>query len=212
MENQMEPAKRSGAQQLFSRCWEHPATPHLKAIGQALLTLGRAMDVEVKAGRIEGHLAVLESIPPAELIKAFARALEQCRFFPSPAEMLDLAGRTNATSAMEDEARRELANIRKLQSEFGPLLMTKRGAVVKDRDSDGRALPVSEWVYGPDVAPPKISLEALNALYAMGYGEQPDDSALAMIHNAYLIADNGFATRELESRWVRAYKHVLTQP
>lgn len=84
--------------------------------GLLLATLGEAFDKEITRTRLEAYWIGLCDLPLSKIETAVHAAIRRCRFFPSPAELRELAG----DCTCEDSAVRAFAIVLETIPRLGP--------------------------------------------------------------------------------------------
>jgi len=197
---------------LFSGLWTRDLN-HKQSIAKALLILANTLKGDITAtGVIEAYVAVLTPASPAQCIHAFSRALETCKFFPSPAELRSFSSLPSADSLIRLEAMASLRFIADAVAKHGVALRTAPGPILNDgRDAQGLVMPVPDR--GPDIPAPLLTPRQLRALRLVGFGTIPDGLRRIQDLRRYVEeeqAGNGQygATRDrlkLEAEWCAAY-------
>lgn len=186
---------------------------HRQAIGLALLNLGDTLGRDLsKPGVVEAYTAALEDLTPERCIEVFSRALEQSRFFPSPAELRAFAG---LAEAVDSDALKALSEVLAAMRLWGPELKPKPGAIKRDRDDDGLVLVVPER--GDEVPAPVFPDRTMFAIVAMGMGSREAGLEALACHPALPwnsqrgqdeAATRAFRSKnaaEIEKRWCVAW-------
>ena len=70
-------------------------------IGQALISLGELYRTEMAEGLTKMYLRVLEPYPATEVIRAMEGAIQTCRYFPKPVDLIDLINGPPGERAVE---------------------------------------------------------------------------------------------------------------
>jgi hypothetical protein len=208
----------------FSELWqsskhETPERQRRTALAASLDLLAQCLDRTVTPDMARGYMAVLSPLTPAQCIKAFSTALERCRYFPSPAELRSLG---SPVDALEDPERTigmgMLRHILQAMRTHGPQLRPVPGSIIRDRDDDGRVLPVSEWTRAADSQPPKFPIRVITTIRNLGMGSWEAGLELISAHPAARPTDDRrhldarsteFQARDaakLEERWMQAWR------
>lgn len=165
------------------------------------------MGKELTPEALRVYLAALMPYPPAKLVPAFVRAVQECKYFPSPAELLDFAGRVRNDSTPETEARGALLSLVGHMREFGWKLQDKLGAIKNDgMDAQCRVMQVPERE--PSTPAPVLPEATEAALYVMGNGNRM--LGLEMLR-PYLHPIGEQEARLIDRRWVESYALGLKQ-
>lgn len=199
---------------LFAECWQRETT-HRARVGAALTILQEVLSPGrgLNETQLRAYLAVMDDLTGRQCVEAFAKALETCRYFPAPAVLRELASPSRALPIELFALAEVLDALRK----FGPSLAPIPGAVIKDRDADGRCLPVSEWVRAEATVCtlPEVTDEAIGLL---GAGDKQAGLDMISRHPALRWSGDkrglarptaGFEARDrekLESDWTNAYR------
>jgi len=69
--------------------------------GTSIAVLAATFNREIGSAGIEGYWIALQTLSEAELASATKRALAECKFMPSPAELLALAGRRHPDASAQ---------------------------------------------------------------------------------------------------------------
>jgi hypothetical protein len=91
---------------LFNGCWLK-STPRA-AILKSLSVLANGYEKPLTDGMVMLYTAALLDLSPPEIVLAFARATEECKFFPSPATLREYSGQSSSGDPIEREAKQEL--------------------------------------------------------------------------------------------------------
>jgi hypothetical protein len=202
----------------FSKFWG-AKTHHRDAIATALVDLADTLKGDLsKKSVLESYIAVLMPASPAQCIQAFSRALESCRFFPSPSELRDFASLPRADSLIKRDAMRSLGRIVEAIRHHTVDWQPAQGPILHDgRDpADGRVLPIP--MRGPAVPAPVLEGHELDALRSIGGGTSVRAGLMRLSgmldYQAEQAAGNGRfgADRDrarLEADWCEAYAQAV---
>lgn len=224
-------AAQTGTRQLYSRLFQQPDTtgsvvapPNAKtAIAYAMLHLCEGYEKKLGVKTVELYQAALMDLTVPQLLQAFSRATEECKYWPSPATLRELAGVPAHGDPVAAEAKAELFRILtamrgphglKLQPILGRILY---GTEDDPKDADGvrcayYVAPKAEsTVFRLDRRP-----EA--ALVRLGWGSREAGIALIAEHPALNRqpdqGDEKYKTNQLRAadeilkRWTDAYREV----
>lgn len=189
-------------QNLFAELWS-ASTPPQVSMAACLAQLAASLDQPVSEAMAKGYLAVLSRLTRDEAVQAFGRAMESCKYFPRPSELLDLAGRAPAGDPLRNAAMLALRAVLDVIRTFGSELRPRGGKFV-DRDKDGELLHTA--YHEPSTPAPTLPAEIEAALEELGYGDRVAGlRALATLteraEGPWQVAEN----RKLEQRWFEAY-------
>jgi len=106
-----------------------------------------------------------------ECVKAFSRAAGECRYFPSPAELVALSGRPRSVPE-PSEAMRKLMMIFALMREYGPKLEAPPQKILRQVDDKGIRLDRKDWVWSEPAAVPVMDPVTEAAIRFVGFGER----------------------------------------
>jgi hypothetical protein len=197
---------------LFSKLWA-PKKAHRQSIAEALITLAEILKGDLsKPIILEGYIAVMTPASPAQCIQAFSRALETCKFFPSPAELRGFSSLPNAIDLIKLEAMASLRFVADAVSRHGVDLRPAKGPILNDgRDAQGLVMMIPDR--GPSIPAPELTKRQLHALRLVGYGTIADGlrrvtSLLRYIEEEQAGNGQYGATRDrlrLEAEWCAAY-------
>jgi hypothetical protein len=145
--------------------------------------------------------------------QALHQVLENSTFRPDIAEIRRVAGvNRGLIDPVAQEAHAELKRLIGLMRKHGPLLKAIPGRVTRDRDDDGRSLPVSDWVRADEVPAPILEPVTDATIAELGYGSRIAGLEVISRHPALNPAtsaeDAPYRTRnaaELERLWVSTY-------
>lgn len=208
--------KQTATTMLFSALW-NPRMTHEQSIAAALGTLAQTLDKDLsKPATIPSYVAVLMPASSAQCIQAFSRALETCRFFPSPAELRDFASLPKPQELIKREAMSALRFVVEAVRLHGVEMHAAPGPILNDgRDAQGLVMPVPDR--GPDVPAPVLMPILSHTLQILGMGSKRD--GLIRIHRMLECmgeeaAGNGQygATRDrlrAEMDWCEAYAQAV---
>ena len=200
----------------FSKFWG-AKTHHRDAIATALVDLADTLKGDLsKKSVLESYIAVLMPASPAQCIQAFSRALETCRFFPSPAELRDFASLPKPQELIKREAMSALRFVVDAVRLHGVEMHAAPGPILNDgRDAQGLVMPIPDR--GPDVPAPVLMPILNHSLQILGMGSKRD--GLIQIHRMLECmgeeaAGNGQygATRDrlrIEMVWCEAYAQAV---
>jgi len=97
---------------------------HQRLLTQCLGELAEGLGVMLKPERIKFYLKVLGSLDENQIRQAFEYAAQQCKFFPSAAELLELAGVDLPKTTLADEAEAAWLALRGFQGDLKRMPMT----------------------------------------------------------------------------------------
>jgi hypothetical protein len=169
-----------------------------------------------KPGVIPLYIATLSDLTGEECVRAFSRAATECRYFPSPAVLLELSGRPKAMPE-PTEAMRKLMLIFTQMREYGPKLEPPQRKPIKQNDEHGIRLDRKDWVWSPEVLAPAFDDATEAAIRLVGFGERAAGlDALAghpslpwnRVSEALDASGASFRLRDaakVEDRWAEAY-------
>lgn len=201
-----------------------PVTPEM-AIGLSLRHLAETLDRKLTTAAIESYLAGLSGYKPAEIVLAFSRATEECRFFPPPSILREFSGRVVEGDPIAREAKDELlALLQAMRGPHGPMLKPIPGKVLygteaEPRDEQGRcaAAPIRA-----ESTPFPMRRRTQAALVRLGWGDGARGIAVVADHpglrREVFTSDNSDpqfrqnqlrASDEILKRWTDAYREVL---
>lgn len=197
-----------GTARLLSAYWQGSTEPAAR-LGALLLvatTLGRDLTETTQ----EVYLASLEDFSKDDCIRAFTLALHECKFFPTPGELRELAGIPTAAQQERAAARRALQDVLEAIRKHGPELRPIPGAILTDKGEDGRLLDIP--LRAPSTPAPSFMLPVNLALTRLGYGDRRQGVLFLASHPA-LGSTTEFPTvarqaEEIEKRWFEAYGEV----
>lgn len=214
-----EQTKPTETQQQFSRFWTSEggqATPRDLAVGSSLHQLAKCLDKAVSPDMARFYMAVLAPLTQDQCIKAFSTALERCKFFPSPAELRAYGSPAEPLEVdpITQEAKDALAEVFAILREFGPKFKPIYGAVIRDRDADGRILNPLDFEREPTIYPPPMPHLCKLTLRILGYGDPHSGVQLVCLHSSsghspggeprYIVRDN----EKVEQLWINAYRRA----
>jgi hypothetical protein len=186
MEDAMDDATRMATQRLYAEFWQQHQTPRA-ALGASLLLLAEALERNLSDPTLNTYLAALSGLSRQQAILAFARATEECRYFPAPATLLEYSGRGVTGDAIAREAAAELRGVLEaMRGPHGPTLKDIPGRVLYGTEDD----PFDEAgnrTYAPIRAPGRPfprSRRLQAALLALGWGDSTRGIALIAEHPA----------------------------
>lgn len=81
---------------------------------EALVTLAAAFELDMSWQRQQIYLSALSALPVPDVLRAASLAIRTCKFFPSIAELFELASRGQTKIAIEDRAAQAWAALRQL--------------------------------------------------------------------------------------------------
>lgn len=70
-----------------------------QAFATLMAMVGEVFNRKLKRETAQAYWAALEHLDEAELRRAFGRAIQECKFMPTPAELIELAGRKRNVEA-----------------------------------------------------------------------------------------------------------------
>jgi len=208
-------------QKLYAGFWETNQTPK-RAVGASLLHLADTLGRELSKPAIQSYLAALAEFNREEIILAFSRATEECRFFPPPAILREYSGRAADGDPIAREAKCELlAILTAMRGPYGPELRDIPGKVIYGTEQDPRGADgrCTEAPIREPSTPFACSHRTNGALVRLGWGSKAAGIALLADHpslkrHSPQDADPQYrqnqirAADEILKRWVEAYREV----
>jgi hypothetical protein len=70
-----------------------------QVVGTAMAMLAATFNRELSTGALEGYWQALQHLEEADLRRATGRALQECRFMPTPVELIQLSGKARNVEA-----------------------------------------------------------------------------------------------------------------
>jgi hypothetical protein len=202
------------------RAMVQPSMPK-EAIALSLTNLAEALDRKMTPTLFTSYAASLEDLRPEEIILAFSRAHDECRFFPSPAILREFSGRAVTGDPIASEAKDELLRIlAAMRGPHGPKLKTILGRVLYGTEDDPKGpdgLRIMEPIRA-ESTPFLLSRRTEAALVRLGWGDRvagiaviADHPSLRRKHDAddERYQQNQLrASDEILKRFVDAYREV----
>jgi hypothetical protein len=136
-----------------------------------------------------GYMAALAPLDDWQQITAFSRALEECRYFPSPSILREFSGRAVTGDPLAAEAKAELLKlIQGMRGPHGPMLKPIWGAVLygsedDPKDANGQRVPYCDAPRAESTVFP-IARRTEAALVRLGWGDRSAGIALIADHPA----------------------------
>jgi hypothetical protein len=213
--------EQTGTQRLYARLW---SGPRKMAILGSLERLAEVYDRKLTPTMCQLYEAVMTDWSMEETVLAFARATEECKYFPSPALLREFSGRAVTGDPIANEAREGLqAILTAMRGPWGPQLLPVPGKVLygselDPRDKEGRCTnePIRE-----KSTPFLLSRRLEATLLRLGWGSRPAGIALIAEHPALKRKasnieqdDTQYRTNQLraaddiQNRFIAAYKEV----
>lgn len=212
---------QTAMQRLYAQFWKEEWTgagvsggTQSEAIAKSLLHLAETLDRKLTPAAIQTYLACLAELTKEEIILAFSRAAQECRFFPPPAILREFSGRAADGDPIAREAKEQLLYILDgMRSKHGPMLKPILGRVLygteeEPRDEDGRCAvaPIRA-----ESTPFPLARRTQAALVRLGWGDSTKGIAVIADHPALLR--NGQALENVESQYkvnqLRAADEIL---
>lgn len=227
-----EQAGPTATEQLFKRLWSTEigtdqtglvsTASHRTAIVNSLEILAETLDRQLTEKAALAYVAVMIDLSPSQCVRAFSQTLFRSRFFPSPAELRALGSPVepdSETAVALGMLRLILARMRT----FGPQLKPLAGALIRDRDGDGRVLPVAEWTREPEQTPAPLPPRTVKAIQQLGMGSYEAGLELISAHPAArpysqrghmeptVASFQARDTAKLEERWIQAWRAAVAE-
>lgn len=219
MEAHMEMAIRSNeASELethFKALWRAGEKKSIPT-SSVLTGLGQILNRDLPANMV-GYVACLDDMKPGELIAACCTAARECKFFPTPSELRELAGIPTAAQQERAAARRALQEVLEAIRNHGPELRPIPGAILTDKGEDGRLLDIP--LRAPSTLPPLFPEQTFRAVRSLGWGESRAGLQLLSTHPAVFAMAGTVEygaygptlarqAEEIEKRWFEAYREA----
>jgi hypothetical protein len=198
---------------LYANLWEingKPSTPRA-AVGTSMLHLAECFDKALTPRLLEVYTASLAELTPSEIIMAFSRATEECRFFPPPAILREFSGHAADGDPVAREAKVQLLYL--LDGMRGPHDVTLKPVLGKvlygteddPRDENGRCAPAP--IRG-ESTPFPLSRRTQAALVRLGWGDRTRGIAVIADHPA-LKRDEDSTDGQYRQNQLRAADEIL---
>lgn len=215
---------QTGTTRLYASFWRSPASK-AGAILNSIRQLAATFDKGVSEAQAKGIAASLEEMTREEIVLAFSRAQDECRFFPVPAILREFSGRAVTGDPIANEAKEGLLTIiNAMRGKHGPKLRDilgklKYGTEEAPRNAEGGMVPYCDAPREPAtpfVMPGRVE----NALVRLGWGSREAGIAIIADHPAVSRRDvdpdaddkyrqNQLRTGdEITNRFVAAYREV----
>ena len=157
------------------------------AIASSLDMLAKLLDRKTTSTIAIGYDATLEDLTQEEIVLAFSRAHDECKFFPSPATLREFSGRPVTGDPIANEAKEGLLSIiAAMRGPHGPMLRDIPGRILYGtedcpRDAEGKLahLPIRE-----PGTPFLLSRRLSDALVRLGWGDRSAGIAVIADHPA----------------------------
>jgi hypothetical protein len=170
---------------LYASFWKNKGKQ--SAILLSLKELAEGFEKPLTAGMVRLYTAVLAEMTQEQIVLAFSRATDECKFFPAPALLRDFSGLAVSGDPIATEAKDKLFYlIAGMRSAHGHMLRPIPGRVIygtedDPRDKDGRtaAAPIRE---ASTEFPLDRRLKA--ALVRLGWGDSTKGIAVIADHPA----------------------------
>ncbi len=161
-------------------------------------------------------MRTLEEVGEQVFDQGLLQAIEKSTFRVDIAEIRKGCGLDNAiVDPSEQEAKAALRPVIEALRLHGFWLKPIHGKVLSDRDSDGRALPRSDWTWEPDTPSPTFDEVTEAALRGLGYGSRQPGLEVVNRHPAVSApaeSDTGSfrqrLAKDVESAWLAAYREA----
>ena len=184
--------------------------------------LAEVLGKEMTKNTAMGYHDTLGTLTQDEAILAFARAQEECKFFPSPATLREFSGRAVTGDPVAAEAKDELLRIlAAMRGPHGPKLKTILGRVLYGTEDDPKGpdgLRIMEPIRA-ESTPFLLSRRTEAALVRLGWGDRvagiaviADHPSLRRKHDAddERYQQNQLrASDEILKRFVDAYRESI---
>jgi hypothetical protein len=185
-----------------------------QALANSLIALSESLDRTLTERAMQAYVAVLSQLSREEAIKAFSRALEECRYFPTPSQLLEFAGRTSANlTPMWAAAFGTI--LKAMRTPHGLELRAVPGKIIREKDDEGLVLVKPERE--PETPAPTFDAVTEAAICIMGHGSREAGLEAISRHPAVHprfqqgrveAPTDAFAAKtaaDLEKRWAQAY-------
>lgn len=160
------------------------------------------------------YLDRLQHLSSEQLQVAFSRAGTECKFWPSPAVLLDLAGVETPDQCSEREAREALEWVIWRIRRHGVESRCRQGALIREQGRDASG----EWHAAEyeQIPPPATPEPIRNALELLGAGDVQTGVRLIAQHPLLVDSLDEYPTlglrlvaiEKLEARWIEAWRKV----
>lgn len=119
-----QPKWATGTTRLYANFWPTTGRPlthgdQVTSVAFSMRNLAETFRIELTPSMISTYAASLERLSVAQAIQAFSRAQDECKFFPTTAELLALSGSRGEGDPVEREADRALREVLANMREFG---------------------------------------------------------------------------------------------
>jgi hypothetical protein len=216
-------------QRLYRSFWIQPSKERIgsasptEAIAASLQLLAEGLPKTLVTSTYRLYTAALAEFNPSEIVLAFCRATEECRYFPAPATLREYSGRAVDGDPIAREAKEKLLYLLEgMRGPHGPKLVEIPGRVLYGTEADPRGedgritdVPIREVA---KVFPLDRRLRA--ALGRLGWGDSARGISVVAEHPALRrdealgSADGQYRTNQLRTadeilkRFTDAYREV----
>jgi hypothetical protein len=180
-----------------------------RAIALAVSELRAAMEKEANPAVTLAHMRNLDDLDPEALAEAYARAEQNCIYWPAPGQIRELAGKS-----VEQRAAESLEKVFLHLEEHGTAGRAKSGAVTFGDDGTGRRVLLAAEPASPAPELPPVTQRTLTVL---GSGSAKHGLLYLSQHPRIRGWDEvgGEAAAKsadrIERQWVRCYRQVLRE-
>lgn len=176
------------------------------AVEEILFLVAEEKSKQLSAPLAALYKAALVELTTEQIVSAMTSALLELRMFPTVADVLRLASASSSTT--ETRARAALGDVLSNIRDFGPLLMSKRGPVVADRDEEGRRLV--EPIYGEPRLARAMSAEIWSCLRIVGFQSWTAATQILAQHSSVTGPHENMnrVDADVERRWLTSWREM----
>jgi hypothetical protein len=204
---------RKATTKLYGSFWLGSVTA-TDAIANSLRMLSEGYEKAVIPATYRLYTAVLSGLDQVEIIRAFTRASEECRFWPSPATLREFSGRPVSGDPIAAEAKAELLKLLEgMRGKHGPALKPILGKVLYGREDDPKDAngdrvaecdaPRAESTHFP------IARRTEAALVRLGWGDRQAGIAVVADHPAVKRKQPDPSDEQYKTNQLRASDELL---